>query len=145
MMPDQPRPYNEPLRVTLKRTVGIALVVGAALTIPRGRFAQWPIATLLVLWPSFGGHWVEVFFLNVVRPALPPSSITRAVARVAVWFIGGIVLAAGMKMTATLLNGVVVTRFPALWWGGPAFIGVELVTHGMARLRGQPGFFGGQR
>src|SRR2546423_515949 len=62
--------YQEPLRFTMLRTGMIAIVVGAVLARLWGGLARWPMATLLVLWPSFGGHWVEVWFLNWLRPRL---------------------------------------------------------------------------
>ena len=64
------QPYREPLRITMLRTGMIAIVAGAGLARWWGGLARWPVATLLVLWPSFGGHWVEVWFLNWLRPRL---------------------------------------------------------------------------
>src|SRR5882762_6367476 len=32
--------------------------------------ARWPLATLLGLWPSLAGAWVEVWFLHWLRPRL---------------------------------------------------------------------------
>ncbi|HEY6345378.1 MAG TPA: hypothetical protein VIY49_28110 [Bryobacteraceae bacterium] len=58
------------------RTGAIAVLTGAAFATFSGRFARWPLATVLALWPSFGGHWVEVWFLNRLRPRL--SSLERA-------------------------------------------------------------------
>jgi hypothetical protein len=46
----------EPLRVTLTRTVGIALIAGAALASQWGGLPRWPLTSLLMLWPSLGGH-----------------------------------------------------------------------------------------
>lgn len=50
---------REPMRVTLTRTVGIALVVGGVLAWRRGGLARFPLASMLVLWPALGGHFVE--------------------------------------------------------------------------------------
>src|SRR5580658_1323764 len=76
------QPYREPLRVTTLRTGMIAIVGGALLARFWGAMGHWPMswpkAALLILWPSFGGHWVEVWFLNWLRPRL---SITRGVPR----------------------------------------------------------------
>ena len=68
------QPFQEPIRQTLFRTVMIAFVVGGAIALPSRKWSTWPLATLLVLWPSFGGHWVEVWFLNWLRPRVSPHS-----------------------------------------------------------------------
>src|ERR1700724_618875 len=94
------QPFREPLRTTLFRTGTIAMVVGAVLARSWGGLARWPLAILLVLWPSLGGHWVEVWFLNSLRPRLFTAYGVQVAARVAVWFVGGIGLAIGMRLTA---------------------------------------------
>ena len=50
------QPFRESLRTTLTRTIGIAVVVGAAAALVSGGRVRWAMATLLFLWPSFGGH-----------------------------------------------------------------------------------------
>jgi hypothetical protein len=142
-------PYREPLRTTLLRTGTIALVVGAILARPwRGDGpARWPIATLLVLWPALGGHFVEIWFLNWLRPRLPDARGVQVFARFAVWFVGGLGLAMGMGLTAMAM-GIRPARGSAwwsAWWiGGLAFIGIELVAHLFLQLRGRPSFYNGR-
>lgn len=110
----------------------------------RGGLSRWPVATLLVLWPSFGGHWVEVWFLNWLRPRLPGTRAVQVVARLATWFVGGVALALGMALTARALAGFWPGRWPAWWLGGLAFIGIELVVHIMLQLRGRPSVYNGR-
>src|SRR3954463_8925434 len=118
------QPYREPLRVTLLRTGTIAVVIALAIT--RGRaLSLLPTAILLALWPTLGGHGVELWFLNWLRPSLSPARVVQGVARILVWFIGGIVLFLGMHLTAMALGGFQSTRWPAWWIGGIAFIGIE--------------------
>lgn len=141
------QPYREPLRRTLTRTVSIALVVGAVIAFRRGGITRWPAATALALWPSLGGHWLELWFLNWLRPRLSHHRGTQVAARIALWFAGGAVLAMCMWLTATALSGL---RLPLAnpWWlaglAGLAFIGVELIAHTAIQLRGRPSFFNGQ-
>src|SRR6058998_337933 len=119
------QPYREPLRVTLVRTVGIAVVVGAIVASWAGGVRSWPALTLLALWPSVGGHWIELAFLNHLRPRLPTTSHVQRSARILVWFIGGIVLVVGVRLTSMLLP---VHRVAWLTWAiaGVAFIAIEL-------------------
>jgi hypothetical protein len=147
MMHDIPitwQPYREPFRATLVRTGTIALIVGAVLAWRSGRAAYWPVAVLLVLWPSLGGHWVELFFLNGLRPRLPAARAAQVGVRLAVWFVGGIALALGMRVTAMALPGFRPRHWPAWWVGGAAFIGIELVVHLALQLRGRPSFYDGR-
>jgi hypothetical protein len=51
------------------------------------------LAALLMLWPEFGSHWMEIGFLNWLRP------------RLMVWCAGGTALAIGMVLTATMPVG----------------------------------------
>ena len=138
------QPYREPLRVTLARTGAIALVIGAVLARWSGGLAHLPLATLLGLWPSFGGHWVELWFLNCLRPRLPVARAVQVGVRVGLWFIGGIGLALGMRMTAMALTGFRPAHWPAWWLGGLAFIGIELAAHLVLQLRGRPSFYNGR-
>lgn len=136
------QPYHEPLRATLLRTFAIAAIVGAILAFRWGGLARWPLAFLLVLWPSFGGHWVEIGFLNGLRPRLPTARVVQVAARLAVWFVGGTILALGMYFTPKAL--IVLPRWPAWWLGGLAFIGVELVAHLGLQLLGRASFYNGR-
>jgi hypothetical protein len=102
------------------------------------------MTTVLMLWPSFGGHWVDLWFLNWLRPRMAPSRGTQVTARLAVWFAGGTVLALGMALTATALAGFRPSRWPALWWGGLVFIGIELVAQLALQLRGRASFYNGR-
>jgi len=138
------RPYQEPLQTTLVRTGTIALVAGAVLARSWGGLARWPLATLLMLWPSFGGHWLELWFLNWLRPRLPANRPEQIAARVVVWFVGGAVLALGMSVTALVLAGLQPARWPAWWLGGLAFIGVELVAQLVLQMRGRASFYNGR-
>lgn len=120
----------------------IAIVAGAVVARFWGGLARWPIATLLVLWPSFGGHWVEIWFLNWLRPRISNRRTSQIVARVLVWFVGGTALAVGMALTAMALAGF--RRWPAWWIGGLGFIGIELAVHVVLQLRGRPSFYNGR-
>ena len=138
------QPFREPLRTTLVRTVVLALILGALLA--RwwgGGLARWPIATLLMLWPSVGGHLLEMWFLNWLRPRISPARRVQVVARVAVWFLGGSLLGLGMAFTATLLGAFRPAHWPPWWLAGIAFTGIELVVHAALQLRGRPSFYSG--
>jgi len=145
-MMSQWRPHREPLRATLARTFAIALVLGGLVVRcwGGGRLARWPMATLLILWFTFGGHWVELWFLNWLRPRLPVARRVQAVARVGVWFVAGCGLGLGMYLTAFALTEIRPAQWPAWWVGGLAFIALELLVHLVLQLRGLPNFYNGR-
>ena len=122
-----------------------AIGAGAAIAAAaRGGLARWPAATLLAFWPSFGGHWIEVWFLNWLRPRIPAARRVQVVSRLGVWFAGGTLLAIGMVLTARALGWFRMAHWPAWWVGGAGFIGIELVAHLALQLRGRPGFYNGR-
>lgn len=138
------QPYREPLRATILRTGTIAIAGGAVLALFWGGLRHWPVAILLVLWPSFGGHWVEVWFLNRLRPRLSFARGVQVAARLGVWFVGGVGLAIGMGLTARAFTGFRPAHWPAWWVAGFAFIGIELVAHLILEWRGCPSFYNGR-
>jgi hypothetical protein len=124
--------------------VSIALVAGAAVAPPFGGVRLWPAASLLMLWPAFGGHWIDLLFLNGLRPHLPENRLIQRLSRLVVWFVGGVALAIGVRLTARALFDN-----PPLSWltwasAGAAFVGIELVAHAALHLRGRPSFYNGR-
>jgi hypothetical protein len=138
------QPYREPVRATLLRTVGLALVLGAVLARSSGGPARFLLWTSIMLWPLLGGHFVELWFLNWLRPRLPGPRVAQATARVIVWFVSGAGLALCMYLTALAFAGHRTARWPAWWVGGLAFVGVELAVHLILQLRGRPNFYSGR-
>ena len=141
-MPNEP--FREPLRVTLTRTIAIAAVAGAVLARFSGGLQHWPRATLLMLWPSFGGHWVEMWFLNWLRPRISQRRDAQIAARIATWFAGGCVLGIGMGLTAAAIANYPLSRLSAFWLAGLVFVAVEIVAHIPLQLRGRPSFYNGR-
>ncbi|MEA3247085.1 MAG: hypothetical protein U9Q74_13105 [Gemmatimonadota bacterium] len=138
-----PEPWVEPLRTTLIRTVAIAAAVGVAVAPSYGGWRAWPALAVVMLWPAFGGHWVEILYLNFLRPRLPAAVAPRAVARLVTWFAGGIVLGQGMRATAGVM---LPSAFAWLTWAkaGAGFVGVELVAHAFLQARRRPSFYNGR-
>jgi hypothetical protein len=143
-MTSQWKPFREPLRKTLLRNGMISIVVGFAIARFWGGLSRWPLATLLVLWPALGGHWLEVWFLNWLRPRLATARSVQVPARVAVWFVGGIGFALLMGLTAMALSRFRPAHWPAWWLPGLAFIGIELLAHLILQLCGKPSFYNGR-
>jgi hypothetical protein len=138
------QPFQEPLRATLVRTVGIAIVVGALFARRLGGLSFWPAASVVMLWPTLGGHCIELWFLNRLRPRLPAVRAMHIAARLLLWFLGGVLLFVAMRFTAAALTGIRPAERVSPWIGGVAFVGVELVVHLAIRLRGARSFYDGR-
>ena len=138
------QPFREPARATLARTVGIALVAGALFARQWGGMARWPVTTVVMLWPALGGHFLELWFLNWLRPRLPRRRSVQVAARVALWFVGGVLFLIAMRLTAAALTGLQPASRVAWWIGGLAFIAIELVAQLVLHLRGRPSFYDGR-
>ena len=136
--------YREPFSATLSRTVGIALVVGGVIAWRFGELQAWPLAAGLVLWFSFGGHWVELWFLNWLRPRLSRSRVSQVAARLGVWFVGGVALGFGIAFTMRLFAPTRAAQVPRWWVAGVAFVVVELIAHMVLSLRRRPSFYNGR-
>lgn len=135
------QPHREPWRATLRRNLSIAVAGGGIVSLLRGGLQAWPTATVLLLWPAFGGHFLEIWFLNRLRFVLPRDRATQLAARLAVWFAGGISLINAVALTAwALKRPFAVPRLP--WWGaGLGFIAVELIAHAGLAARGRPSVY----
>lgn len=162
MLAPQPDPtrfesYREPLWITLRRTILIAAIL-AALTalLPLARLTRTPtgfhgacIRAAFFAWFSLGGHWVEIGYLNGLRPRLARLS-DRALTwvRLATWVAGGALLLPAALTTHDLLAFGRTPAAPALGaaalLGGPLFVVVELVPHAVLAARGRPSFWNGR-
>jgi len=137
-------PHREPLGTTLVRTIGIAAAVGGVIAWRAHRLLDWPIASLLVLWVSLGGHWVEIAFLNGMRPRLSPSRALQIAARLGVWFVGGVGMGLAVALTMRLFSSTRGIRLPPWWAGGLAFVAIELIAHAVLAMRQRPNFYDGR-
>lgn len=132
-------PFSEPWRTTALRTGSIALGVGLGVGLYQRHLAVVPLVTLLALWFTLGGHFVDLFCWNVLAPKVTTPKF-RVWARLAGWFMGGTALYAGMLGTRWLLTAHGAPSWP--WWiGGAFFIAAELIAHLLLLLRGRPSVY----
>ena len=136
------QPYREPLRATLLRTLLVALVLGTGVAVLHRQPSAWLTWTAFASWFTFGGHWVELFFLNTLRPRMGSGRWLQVTARVCTWFAGGALLLLGATTTVRLLAGRPLL-LPVWWAGGVGFIALELLVHILPQLRGRPNFYNG--
>jgi hypothetical protein len=134
--------FQEPIGRTLLRNFAIAVGVGVAVALWKREARLLIPFSLMALWFSLGGHYVEVVFLNIIRSRIPSTRLMQLSARLATWFVGGAILYVGMATTAQVL----LVRPPrlGLWWcGGLFLILVELLAHAFLAIRGSSSFYNG--
>ena len=131
--------FHEPFPKTLGRNGLIAAVAGLSLAAARGRLNLWLPLAVVALWFSLGGHYVEVGYLNGLRPRLSVGVPQRLLARVSLWFAGGCVLYLGAAASSGVLG--VPMKGANFWMGGLGLIGIELLAHSALRFRGRPSIF----
>lgn len=135
-------PFSEPWHTTALRNGSIALGVGIGVGLYQRHFTVVPLVTLLALWFTLGGHYVELLFRNRLGPLLA-SPGPRALVRLVYWFVGGSVLYALALVTRGIFTGQRAVSWP--WWtGGVLFLAVELLIHLLMRVRQQPSFYDGR-
>jgi hypothetical protein len=143
--------YSEAFYATLRRTVAIAVILGSilfglyTLTAPagNGRALNWFSWVVAVFWFSFGGHWVELFYLNWLRMKLPVNRAVETAVRLLVWYIGGCFLFAGMQYSSAALGNRCLLPF-TWWFGGIFFIIAELAVHLILLLLKRRNFYSGE-
>lgn len=146
-----PQPYRETLAATLRRTIAIAVVLTTLfVTILKARgmptgslWRLWLTSFPAILWFPLGGHYVELLYLNLLRMRFPSFHRHRRIARIAVWFVGGLPLGVGLMWTWTALGNTPPLTVP-WWWGMPFFVFVELVVHALLHAQGYPNFWDGR-
>jgi len=134
---------EEPFRRALLRNVTIAAGVGLVFALLRRDSRELVPVTILALWFSLGGHYVELVFLNGVRNWLPAHRLTHVLVRLAVWWCAGVILSACMRATAQLFSLHAPPLWP-WWFGGLSFIGIELAVHAALAARNRASFYDGR-
>ena len=136
-------PFAEPWPATAVRTGSIALAIGIGVGLYKQQLAVVPLTTLLALWFTLGGHFVEVLFRNQLRHRISGQAALQTLARLLTWFVGGSALYGGALVTRAILTDRGAVTWP--WWtGGALFVGLELLIHLLLRARRQSSFYDGR-
>ncbi len=136
-----PLPQAEPLWAPFRRNTLLAMGAGAALSLPHPTVRRWFAATLIMLWPTFGGHFVELLFLRGMSPRVSPSIGVQTLVRILTWFLGGMLLSLPMLATVRATGVPHFASWLSPWMGGVAFVALELLVHAIRRLRGLPSLY----
>lgn len=134
-------PFHESVNRTLLRNVAIALAAGLGIALRLGSLRLWPLTATVALFFALGGHLIEVWYLNTLRPRLTPTRLTLIGARFATWFVGGSILGLAAFRIGSLIRPLW-RIWDAPWcMGGLLLIGAEIIVHTALAARGKPNAF----
>ena len=90
----------------------------------------------------FGGHWLELLFINQIKFALPKNITLLYFTRFVYWFLCAIPL----FFMAGLINNLFSHKTETLghWWAfGGFYIGIQLVMHAIMQIKTKKSFYNG--
>lgn len=137
------KPFAEAWRTTALRNGTITVAIGLGVGLYTRQIAAGLLASVLALWFTLGGHFLEVLFRNRLGPRIGGNATVQAATRLVYWFGGGSVLYGGALATRAILTSRSGVPWP--WWtGGAIFTALELAVHLLLYARRQPSFYNGR-
>ena len=134
---------------TVKRSIITTTVIGIILFFLKvfpshgeSNLAVFGIIWCVIFCIYFGGHWLELFFVNKIKFVLPKDIFVLYSVRIFYWFLCSIPLFA----LATLVNNFLSqgTRHLGEWWQfGLLYIGIQLAMYAIMQIRFKKSFYNG--
>jgi hypothetical protein len=90
----------------------------------------------------FGGHWLELLFINYLKFVLPKNILLLYFIRIAYWFLCSVPL----FYIANLISNLFSHKTGQLgnWWTfGFFYIGIQLFVHAVMHIRSRKSFYNG--
>ncbi len=100
-----------------------------------------------IIWPAifcivFGGHWLELFFVNYLKFVLPQNIFLLYIVRIGYWFLCSIPLFLLASFVIQLLTND--QKQLGHWWAfGFLYIGIEMLMYGIMQVRSKKSFYNG--
>jgi hypothetical protein len=146
---ENPEKNTESLIKTVIRTILTTTIIAVILyclhVFPSGdksKLTLFEMIWLIVFCIVFGGHWLELVFINYIKFALPKNILVLYFVRIVYWFLCSIPL----FLIADLINNLFSHRTGHLghWWAfGFFYIGIELLMHGLMHISFKKSFYNG--
>ena len=146
---ENPEKNTEPIIQTLIRTVLtstiIAVIINWLNIFPSGEKNKlilfemiWLVAFCIV----FGGHWLELVFINHIKFSLPKNILLLYFIRIGYWFLCSIPLFFMADLAASSFTNKTVHL--GQWWAfGFFYIGIQLLMHAIMHIRFKKSFYNG--
>ena len=146
---ENPEKNTESFIQTLIRTVLTTTIIAVILYLlhifPSGgesKLALFEMIWLVVFCIVFGGHWLELVFINQVKFVLPKNILLLYLIRIGYWFLCSIPLFFLANSITNLFSHK--TGQLGHWWiFGFFYIGIQLFMHGIMHIRFKKSFYNG--
>ncbi|MDB5134129.1 MAG: hypothetical protein JWP37_732 [Mucilaginibacter sp.] len=146
---ENPEKNTEPFIQTIIRTILTTTIIAVILywvhLFPSGgksKLTQFEMIWSVVFCVVFGGHWLELVFINYLKFALPKNILLLYLIRVAYWFLCAIPLFFVMNLICNSFSHK--TGHLGHWWAfGFFYIGIELLMHAIMQMRFKKSFYNG--
>lgn len=144
-----PEKSTEPFLQTVIRTIITTTIIAIILVglhlFPSGGLSKLTLSAmiwLMVFCVVFGGHWLELMFINRIKFALPENIFVGYGVRIAYWYLYSIPLFFVMNLVENLF------AYHAGHLGswavfGFLYIGIQLFMHAIMQIRFKKSFYNG--
>ncbi|MDB5124570.1 MAG: hypothetical protein JWP94_2699 [Mucilaginibacter sp.] len=146
---EDPEKNTEPFVQTAIRAILTTTIIAVILSwlhiFPSGdksKLTLFEMIWLIVFCIVFGGHWLELVFINQVKFALPKNIVLLYFIRIGYWFLCSIPL----FFIANLINDLFSHKTEQLghWWAfGFFYNGIQLLMHAIMHIRFKKSFYNG--
>jgi hypothetical protein len=138
-------PFAQTIIRTIVTTTIIAVILYWAHIFPSGGRSK--LSIFEMIWSAvfcivFGGHWLELIFINRLKFALPQSILLLYFVRIAYWFLCSIPLFFAAELIANLFSDNTV-YLGHRWMFGFFYIGIQLIMHAIMQIRFKKSFYNG--
>jgi hypothetical protein len=144
-----PEKITESFIRTIIRTVVTTTIIAAILYglhifrhIEQSKLTQFEMIWLIVFCIVFGGHWLELLFINRIKFVLPKNIPLLYFIRIAYWFLCAIPLFLIANEIVSLFTHK--THLLGHWWiFGLFYICIQLFMHAIMQIRTKKSFYNG--
>jgi len=130
---------------TIVTTTIIAVIVILLHVFPSGERSK--LTIFAIIWSAvfcivFGGHWLELLFIDQIKFSLPKNILMLYFIRIAYWFLCSIPLFFMADLIIKLFSNN--TAHLGHWWTfGFFYIGIQLLMHAIMHIRFKKSFYNG--
>jgi hypothetical protein len=101
----------------------------------------WIANVVALFWMTFGGHWLELIYVDLIANHLP-NELTQRLVRITLWFTVGSAIVLASAWTRGLFGLADYAVRDVTWTvAGLFFVAIQLVIHGTYWFFGQPSFW----
>ena len=145
----KPEKFYEPLWRTILRTSVTATILTVIFYFgdifqeqEANKMRVFGIGWMSIMCLTFGGHWIELFFINYIKFLLPKKLYVMYGARIIFWYASALLLFFASQCVHNSLTGKNESA-GNLWIFGFIYILIEMIMHGIIHVQIKKSFWNG--